>query len=57
MSKRAELVEATLADGKVLTEGVDAVRGTADTPMMLAEVAAKAREFVTADRARSSPCA
>jgi 2-methylcitrate dehydratase PrpD len=47
MPKRIAVVEVTLTDGKVLTERVEAVRGTADNPMTRDEVAAKARELMT----------
>ncbi len=47
MPKRVAIVEVTLTDGKVLTERVEAVRGTADNPMTRDEVAAKARDLMT----------
>ncbi len=47
MPKRVAIVEVTLTDGKVLTDRVEAVRGTADNPMTRDEVAAKARELMT----------
>ncbi len=47
MPKRVTIVEVTLTDGKVLTERVEAVRGTADNPMTRDEVTAKARELMT----------
>jgi len=47
MPKRVGIVEVTLNDGKVLTDRVEAVRGTADNPMTRDEVAAKARELMT----------
>jgi 2-methylcitrate dehydratase PrpD len=47
MPKRVAIVEVTLSDGKVLTDRVEAVRGTADNPMTRDEVAAKARELMT----------
>ena len=47
MPKRVAIVEVTLTDGKVLSERVEAVRGTADNPMTRDEVAAKARELMT----------
>jgi 2-methylcitrate dehydratase PrpD len=47
MPKRVAIVEVTLNDGKVLTDRVEAVRGTADNPMTRDEVAAKARELMT----------
>jgi 2-methylcitrate dehydratase PrpD len=46
MPKRVAVVEVTLNDGKVLTERVDAVRGTADNPMTREEVSAKARDLI-----------
>jgi 2-methylcitrate dehydratase PrpD len=46
MPKRVAVVEVALADGKVLSERVEAVRGTADNPMTRAEVVAKARELI-----------
>jgi 2-methylcitrate dehydratase PrpD len=47
MPKRVAVVEVALMDGKVLTERVEAVRGTADNPMTREEVTAKARELIT----------
>src|SRR5665213_706956 len=47
MPKRVGIVEVTLNDGKILTDRVEAVRGTADNPMTRDEVAAKARELMT----------
>jgi len=44
--KRESIVEITLADGMVLTERVEAVRGTADNPMPRAEVIAKCRDLI-----------
>ena len=46
MPKRVAIVEVTLNDGKVLTERVEAVRGTADNPMTRDEVVAKARDLI-----------
>ena len=43
---RVAVVEVTLTDGSVLTERVDAVRGTAENPMTPEEVVAKARELM-----------
>ena len=37
----------TLTDGRMLTERVEDVRGTADNPMTRDEVVAKARELMT----------
>ena len=47
MPKRVAIVEVTLTDGKVLTDRVEAVRGTADNPMTRDEVATKARDLMT----------
>ncbi len=47
MPKRVAIVEVTLNDDKVLTERVEAVRGTADNPMTRDEVATKARDLMT----------
>lgn len=46
MPKRVAVVEVTLTDGKVLSERVEAVRGTADNPMTRDEVVAKARDLI-----------
>jgi 2-methylcitrate dehydratase PrpD len=43
--KRETVVEVTLNDGTVLSERVEAVRGTADNPMTRDEVVAKCREL------------
>lgn len=43
--KRETIVEVTLNDGAVLTERVEAVRGTSDNPMTRDEVVAKCREL------------
>ncbi|HXD51289.1 MAG TPA: hypothetical protein VN689_05320, partial [Burkholderiales bacterium] len=45
MPKRVAVVEVTLADGKVLSERVETVRGTAGNPMTRAEMIAKARDL------------
>jgi 2-methylcitrate dehydratase PrpD len=45
--KRITIVEITLADGSILTERVEAVRGTSDNPMTRDEVTRKARELMT----------
>jgi 2-methylcitrate dehydratase PrpD len=45
--KRETIVEVTLNDGTVLTERVEAVRGTSDNPMTRDEVVAKCRELTT----------
>lgn len=44
--KRETVVEITLSDGTVLTERVEAVRGTSDNPMTRAEVVAKCRDLI-----------
>jgi 2-methylcitrate dehydratase PrpD len=44
--QRVSIVEITLNDGKVLSERVDAVRGTVHNPMTRAEVVEKARDLV-----------
>jgi 2-methylcitrate dehydratase PrpD len=46
MPKRVAVVEVTLTDGKVLSDRVEAVRGTADNPMTRDEVVAKARDLM-----------
>ena len=46
LPKRVAIVEVTLADGKRLSQRVDAVRGTAENPMTRDEVLAKARDLV-----------
>jgi 2-methylcitrate dehydratase PrpD len=46
MPKRVAIVEVTLADGKVFTDRVDAVRGTVENPMTRDEVVAKARDLM-----------
>ena len=45
--KRVAIVEVTLNDGTVLTERVEAVRGTPENPMDREEVVAKARDLIT----------
>ena len=45
MPKRVAIVEVTLADGKVLRERVETVRGTAGNPMTREEMIAKARDL------------
>jgi 2-methylcitrate dehydratase PrpD len=45
--ERVAIVEITLNNGKVLSERVDAVRGTATNPMTREEVVEKARDLVT----------
>jgi len=47
MPKRVAIVEITLTDGKVLTDRVEAVRGTVDNPMTREEVVAKARGLIS----------
>jgi 2-methylcitrate dehydratase PrpD len=44
---RVSIVEVTLADGTKLIERVEAVRGTAENPMIREEVVTKARELMT----------
>lgn len=44
--KRETIVEVTLADGTILTERIEAVRGTPDNPMTREEVIAKSRDLV-----------
>ena len=44
--KRETTVEVTLGDGAVLTERVEAVRGTAENPMPRDEVVAKCRDLI-----------
>lgn len=44
--KRVTIIEVKLTDGTLLTERVEAVRGTPDNPMTKDEVAAKARDLV-----------
>ena len=46
MPSREAIVEVTLADGTVLRERVEAVRGTAENPMTREEVVAKARMLI-----------
>ena len=46
MPKRAAVVEVVLADGKMLSERVETVRGTAGNPMTREELIAKARELI-----------
>jgi 2-methylcitrate dehydratase PrpD len=45
--KRETIVQATLNDGTVLTERVDAVRGTPENPMTREELVAKCRDLTT----------
>jgi 2-methylcitrate dehydratase PrpD len=44
---REAIVEVTTNDGKQLTKRVDAVRGTAENPMITEEVISKCRDLVT----------
>jgi len=46
LPKRVAIVEVTLNDGTVLTERVEAVRGTVDNPMTREEVVTKARDLM-----------
>src|ERR1700693_631042 len=45
--KREAIVEVTLSDGTVLSEHVDAVRGTAQNPMPRSEVVSKCRDLMS----------
>jgi len=47
MPRREAVVEVTLADGKMLSERVGAVRGTAENPMTREDIIAKARDLIT----------
>jgi 2-methylcitrate dehydratase PrpD len=47
MPKLVATVEVTLTDGTILTERVDAVRGTAANPMTREDIIAKARDLIT----------
>jgi 2-methylcitrate dehydratase PrpD len=47
MPRRTAIVEVTLTDGKMVTERVDDVRGTAENPMTREEIIAKARDLIT----------
>jgi 2-methylcitrate dehydratase PrpD len=46
LPRREAIVEVQLADGRSFTEHVEAVRGTAENPMTIDEVSAKARDLV-----------
>ena len=46
MPKRVAVVEVTLGDGKMLSERVETVRGTAGNPMTREEMIAKARDLI-----------
>jgi 2-methylcitrate dehydratase PrpD len=46
LPKRVAIVEVTLTDGTMLTERVDAVRGTAQNPMTRDEIVAKGRDLI-----------
>jgi len=46
LPKRVAIVEATLNDGRVLTERVDTVRGTSGNPMPRSEIIDKARDLI-----------
>jgi 2-methylcitrate dehydratase PrpD len=46
MPARVAIVEVALTDGRVLSQRVDAVRGTAENPMTHDEVAAKASDLI-----------
>jgi 2-methylcitrate dehydratase PrpD len=47
MPRREAVVEVTLADGKVVSERVGNVKGTAENPMTRDEITAKARDLMT----------
>jgi 2-methylcitrate dehydratase PrpD len=47
MPRREAVVEITLADGKMLSERVGAVRGTAENPMTRQDIIDKARDLIT----------
>jgi 2-methylcitrate dehydratase PrpD len=47
MPRREAVVEVTLTDGRILSERVGAVRGTAENPMTREDVIAKARDLIT----------
>jgi 2-methylcitrate dehydratase PrpD len=47
MPKLVAVVEVTLADSKILTERVEAVRGTAANPMTREDIIMKARDLIT----------
>jgi len=47
MPRREAIVEVTLTDGKVLSERVGTVRGTAGDPMTREDIIAKARDLIT----------
>jgi 2-methylcitrate dehydratase PrpD len=46
MPRRVAIVEVTLNDGKMLSERVETVRGTAGNPMTSEEMIAKARDLI-----------
>jgi 2-methylcitrate dehydratase PrpD len=46
LPRREAIVEVTLADGTVLTEHVEAVRGTSDNPMTREEVVRKCADLM-----------
>jgi 2-methylcitrate dehydratase PrpD len=46
MPKRVAVVELTMTDGRLLTERVEAVRGTTANPMTRAEISAKSRDLI-----------
>src|SRR5262249_20608335 len=47
MPRREAVVEVTLDDGRMLSERVGNVRGTAENPMSRDEIVAKARDLIT----------
>jgi 2-methylcitrate dehydratase PrpD len=46
LPKRVAIVEATLTDGRMLTERVDTVRGTTGNPMPRSEIIEKSRDLI-----------
>ena len=46
LPKRVAIVEVTLADGRVVSERVDTVRGTTGNPMTRDEIIAKSRDLM-----------
>lgn len=46
LPRRVGIVEVTLADGRVVSERVETVRGTAGNPMTREEIVAKARDLI-----------
>jgi 2-methylcitrate dehydratase PrpD len=50
LPRREAIVEVILDDGTTLTEGVDAVRGTAENPMPRGEVVAKCQDLMAVEQ-------